>query len=189
MLEQPWDGLVGGPVSPESTSSCLLVLDSPELDQVMDRLEKDLGFLLMADGSDPPKDRQERLKKALDLTDDQEFRAVLSNLRSIQPAKVTRELTERIGLQKSRKASSLDPSAARAYLTDVSSIRAHFRRFKETAVPRVRLQLWAMLSRALIQYERILRGKSNHQTIHSSVGIESDPIFFAQIDCSWPRIS
>lgn len=159
VLEQPWDGLVGGLVSPDSTSTSQL--DAPELEEVMENLEKNLGFLLMTGGQeeDPPvrpEERRERLRKALDLSDDQELRALLSSLRPVKPREVTNELARKI---RSHKVQSVDPSTVRTYLTDASTIRAHFGRFKDTAVPPIRLRLWKMLSRALIQYERILRGK------------------------------
>lgn len=166
VLQKPWDGLVGGGLqaSPSSQSS----IDSPELEEVINHLEKELRFLLTSNSDTTALDRQEKLKKALDLPDDQEFRAILYGLASSSKrgcdSEVLKDLAQRIRMQRTQ--SVTDPATTRAYLADPISIRAHFGSFKETAVPRVRLDLWKMLSKALIQYERLLRGKLNFSYVN-----------------------
>ncbi len=155
VLEQPWDGQVGGSRLSSSGSSSL---DTHEFDQALNHIEKDLKFLMVNKDEEEAvgQSRRDRLKKALDVTDDQDFRSLMSGLGPTKnPAEITKELANRIRIQRTQ---SVDIAATRSYLTDAATIRTHFGRFKETAVPRARLELWKMLSKALIQYERILRG-------------------------------
>lgn len=99
---------------------------------------------------------KERLMKVLDIPDETEFRVLLTTMRSVMDRDLVKELSSFIRHQQSRPADQ--PVTSRRYLMDPGTIRAHFSRFKETAVPKKRLDMWKMLARALIQYERILRG-------------------------------
>ena len=123
-------------------------------------LEKELKFLLVTNNEEEEASTaniEERLMKALDLPNQQEFQALLTRLDpGGKPGQMLRELALQITQQKDQ---SVDPVViARPYLIDVQHIRAHFAFLRDSAVPRHRIDLWKMLSRALIQYERILRG-------------------------------
>jgi hypothetical protein len=133
-----------------------LFKDLKDLDKEIERLEKNLKFLTDAVVcADNPK---ERLMKALDFPDEHEFRVMLSSIRSVPDSELMKELACYVHLQRSRPADQ--PVTSRRYLTDAAAIRSHFELFKETAVPKKRLDMWKMLARALIQYERILRGNT-----------------------------
>ena len=136
-----------------------LFAGSGELQQVVKHLERNLQFLLVAKegGNEQQLPIEERLMKALDLTDQQEFQTLLTRLDSSgRPSEVLRELALQIRQQREQ---CVDPVvSARPYLIDAEHIRAHFAFLRDTAVPRHRLDLWKMLARALVQYERILRG-------------------------------
>ena len=136
-----------------------LFAGSGELQQVVKHLERNLQFLLVAKegGNEQQLPIEERLMKALDLPNQQEFQALLTRLDpGGKPGQMLRELALQITQQKDQ---SVDPVViARPYLIDVQHIRAHFAFLRDSAVPRHRIDLWKMLSRALIQYERILRG-------------------------------
>ena len=95
--------------------------------------------------------------KALDLPNQQEFQALLTRLDpGGRPGQMLRDLAVQITQQKDQ---SVDPVViSRPYLIDVQHIRSHFAFLRDSAVPRHRIDLWKMLSRALVQYERILRG-------------------------------
>nr|CAH0109653.1 unnamed protein product [Daphnia galeata] len=152
ILEQPWDKLVGvsSHIKPKSAE-----IDLKDLDKEIERLEKNLKFLTDAVVcADNPK---ERLMKALDIPDEHEFRVMLSSIRSVPDSELMKELACYVHLQRSRPADQ--PVTSRRYLTDAAAIRSHFELFKETAVPKKRLDMWKMLARALIQYERILRDR------------------------------
>lgn len=129
--------------------------DSKQLEQVVVRLEKNLRFLTDTISEvDSPK---ERLMKALDIPDEHEFHVLLTAMHSVPDSDILKELACYIQQQRSRPADQ--PVTTRRYLADAATIRNHFELFKETAVPKKRLDMWKMLARALVQYERILRGK------------------------------
>lgn len=125
----------------------------------MDRLEKHLKFLVI-DSQWNAATAKERLMKVFDITDESVFHSLLTRMRGIADCDLLKELACFVHQQQSRPADQ--PVSSRRYLTDVATIRAHFSQFKETAVPKKRLDMWKMLARALIQYEMILRG--NHQS-------------------------
>lgn len=99
---------------------------------------------------------KEKLMKVLDIPDETEFRVLLTTMRSVMDRDLVKELSSFIHHQQSRPADQ--PVTSRRYLMDAGTIRSHFSRFKETAMPKKRMDMWKMLARALIQYERILRG-------------------------------
>ncbi len=146
-----------------------MLTGSGELQQVVKHLERNLQFLLVAKEGEASETNEqqlpieERLMKALDLTDQQEFQTLLTRLDPTgRPSEMLRELAFQI---KQQKEQSVDPVvSARPYLIDADHIRAHFAFLRETAVPRHRLDLWKMLARALVQYERILRGTTNNNS-------------------------
>lgn len=125
----------------------------------MDRLEKHLQFLVI-DSQRNAATAKERLMKVFDITDESVFHSLLTRMRGIADCDLLKELACFVHQQQSRPADQ--PVSSRRYLTDVATIRAHFSQFKETAVPKKRLDMWKMLARALIQYEMILRG--NHRS-------------------------
>lgn len=126
-------------------------------EDVMGHLEKELKFLLIRPDESPAVNgtRCERLMKTLDIPDQQEFETLLQKLGSIPEKEIMAQLTEFVRRHHSR---NVDDTKTRHYLTDANSIRSFFERYGENAVPRNRLDMWKMLARALIQYERILRG-------------------------------
>lgn len=127
------------------------------MEDVISYLEKDLKFLLIRPNGTPAfhGPAEERLMKTLDVPDRQEFECLLQKLGSVHEKEVMFNLTEFVRRHHSRK---VDDSKTRPYLANTQTIRAFFEQFKENAMPRTRLDMWKMLSRALIQYERILRG-------------------------------
>jgi hypothetical protein len=131
--------------------------DAKDLDAEVVRLDKNLKFL--TDTVASVDNAKERLMKALDIPDEHEFRILLSAMRLVPDSDLMKELACYIHQQRSRPADQ--PVTTRFYLADVATIRSHFQLFKETAVPKKRLDMWKMLARALIQYEQILRGKKH----------------------------
>ena len=130
------------------------VVGAKEANEVIDRLEKNLKFL--TETVPNIEGTKERLMKVLDIPDEHEFRLLLKTMQTVPDSEFVKELACYIHQQRARPADQ--PATSRLYLVDPATIRAHFSLFKETAVPKSRLDLWKMLSRALIQYERILRG-------------------------------
>lgn len=122
----------------------------------MKRLETHVAFL-MTDDIQQIVDVKERLMKVLDVPDENAFRVLLTRMKSVPDRHVIKELTMYIDGQQ-RQPVDL-PETSRSYLSDAASIRAFFSNLKSTAIPKNRLDMWKMLSRALIQYEQILRGK------------------------------
>ena len=51
-----------------------------------------------------------------------------------------------------------ESSCKRSFLMDPAAARRHFHSYRDV-VPLARIDLWTMLTRALIEYERILKGK------------------------------
>lgn len=125
---------------------------------------------------------KERLMKALDLTDEQEFRALLTSILTVPDKDVMKELACFLHQQRSRPADQ--PASSRRYLVDAASIRAHFSLFKETAVPKTRMDMWKLLSRALIKYERILRGNKKNIYKKKSLFLFTLFPFFNNVDRS-----
>lgn len=121
----------------------------------MSRLENHVSFLV-TDTFRQIGNVKERLMKMLDIPDENAFRVLLTSLKSVPDRYVIKELTLYVDRQQRRPVDL--PETSRQYLSDPASIRAYFADFKETAMPKNRLDMWKMLARALIQYERILRG-------------------------------
>lgn len=121
---------------------------------MIDRLEKNLKFL--TETVPNAESSKERLMKVFDIPDEHEFRILLKSMQKVPDSDIMKELACYIHEQRARPADQ--PATSRRYLVDAGTIRAHFALFKESAVPKSRLDMWKMLSRALIQYERILRG-------------------------------
>ncbi|KZS13586.1 putative Dynein regulatory complex protein 1 [Daphnia magna] len=152
ILEQPWDNLISMNFRIFEKKK---KKNSKQLEQVVVRLEKNLQFLTDTISEvDSPK---ERLMKALDIPDEHEFHVLLTDMHSVPDSDILKELACYIQQQRSRPADQ--PVTTRRYLADAATIRNHFELFKETAVPKKRLDMWKMLARALVQYERILRDR------------------------------
>lgn len=134
-----------------------LFSEHKNLEEVVSHLEKELKFLLIRPDGNPAVSGTlcERLMKTLDVPDQQEFEILLKKLASFPEKESMFHLTEFVRRHHSRK---VDDTKTRPYLTDPQSIRDFFEQYKKNAVPRNRLDMWKMLSRALVQYETILRG-------------------------------
>ena len=135
------------------------------LDEVIQHLENELKFLLIRPDGNPTVSGTlcEQLMKTLDVPDLQEFETLLKKLASVPEKETMLHLTEFVRRHHSRK---VHDAKTRPYLTDPQTIREFFEQFKKNALPRSRLDMWKMLARALVQYERILRGNSLSKLTH-----------------------
>ena len=143
------------------------------MDRVVDCLETDLQFMLKELGNATQEDRvqvKEQLKKVLpvnltrpqltqrchqvlNMSSEQDFLQMLDQLSYSKPGSLTSDLSH---FKEGHKCSS---QSARAQLS-ARRIRQHFDGYRQV-VPKSRIDMWKMLSRALIQYERILTGTAS----------------------------
>ena len=88
----------------------------------------------------------------LDLSSEQEYQSLLCQLMHSKPPSLMSDLAQYLDQRNG-------VSADRRDLLDGDEMRKHFQRYQET-VPKCRVDMWKMLSRALVHYERILQGDS-----------------------------
>ena len=94
--------------------------------------------------------------QTLGLADDREFQEFLDEMSQCAPQTLLKDVIEYIR----RRVQPMDEyhMTTGCYLVSPACARHHFLSYKE-AIPQARIDLWNMLTRGLIEYERILKGK------------------------------
>ena len=182
ILEQPWDGMIPAasaipairnlPQSPLPVPSFLIISliikfhsiiqfitpsGQGQLEGVVDYLEMDLQFLLKTEGDElpaakDPADVKAQLMTALDVRSEREFQEMVDRLSYANPRTLVTQLRR---FKQDQQSASRTPRGP----LNPQRIRQHFDAVQQ-AVPKSRIDLWKMLSRALIRYERILQGRN-----------------------------
>ena len=124
---------------------------------MVDYLEMDLQFLLKTEGDElpaakDPADVKAQLMTALDVRSEREFQEMVDRLSYANPRTLVTQLRR---FKQDQQSASRTPRGP----LNPQRIRQHFDAVQQ-AVPKSRIDLWKMLSRALIRYERILQGRN-----------------------------
>lgn len=91
-------------------------------------------------------------KQTLGLADEHEFQEFVDEMsRSATRSSLLKDVAAFIDKKVN------ESSCHRHFLKDPAAARQHFQNYKDV-VPLARIDLWTMLTRALIEYERILKG-------------------------------